>query len=200
MTSFSSAGFETLGRLNFPSAIAVVPFSSACGTIASTSVSTLIDVSGAESAPVRIVNISNAKHRNEKTLTRSSSSGQARRQRTLDLLMMMEMSHKECAPGAAVVTLAGKVTMGAESEQILGLVDNLLREGKRTIVFDIAGVNHIDSTGIGRFISSYHKISAAGGDMRMAGATGVLFQAFHVSMLDTVFRFFPDVEAACKPQ
>jgi len=133
-------------------------------------------------------------------LTRSSSSGHAAARRTLDLLMMMEMSHKECAPGAVVITLAGKVMMGAESEQILGLVDTLLRDGTRTIVFDVAGVKHIDSTGIGRFISSYHKISAAGGDMRMAGATGVLFQAFHVCMLDTVFRFYADVEAACKPQ
>jgi hypothetical protein len=32
----------------------------------------------------------------------------------------------------------------------------------------------------------------------MAGATGPLFEAFHVSMLDTVFRFYPDVEAASK--
>ncbi len=114
--------------------------------------------------------------------------------------MMMEISHKEIASGVVVVTLAGRVMMGAESEQILGLVDDLLREGKRAIIFDIAGITHIDSTGIGRFISSYHKISSAGGDMRMAGATGPLFEAFHVSMLDTVFRFYPDVETASKPQ
>ena len=85
--------------------------------------------------------------------------------------MMMEISHKEIAPGVVVIALAGRVMMGVESEQILGLVDGLLAEGKRIIIFDIAGVTHIDSTGIGRFISSYHKISAAGGDMRMAGAT-----------------------------
>jgi anti-anti-sigma factor len=114
--------------------------------------------------------------------------------------MMMEISHKEVAPGVVVLAITGRVMMGAESEQILGLLDGLLRDGKRTIIFDIAGITHIDSTGIGRFISSYHKISAAGGDMRMAGATGPLFQAFHVSLLDTVFRFYPDVEAASKAQ
>ena len=112
--------------------------------------------------------------------------------------MMMEISHKEIPPAAVVVTLAGKVMMGPESEKILNLVDGLLADGKRTIVFDVASVTHIDSTGIGRFISSYHRIAAAGGDMRMAGATGPLFQAFHVSLLDTVFRFYPDVEAASK--
>jgi anti-anti-sigma factor len=131
-------------------------------------------------------------------LTLARSGGLTAGQRTLDLLMMMEISHKEFTPGIVVVALAGKVMMGVESEQILGVVDNLLREGKRTIVFDVAGVKHIDSTGIGRFISSYHKISAAGGEMRMAGAAGVLFQAFHVCMLDTVFKFYPDVEEACK--
>jgi len=110
----------------------------------------------------------------------------------------MEMTHNEFAPGTAVITLAGKIMMGVESEKILSLVDDLLRDGKRTLIFNIAGVTKIDSTGIGRFISSYHKISAAGGQMRMAGATGYLFQAFHVSLLDTVFPFYPDVESACK--
>ncbi|MBZ5593127.1 MAG: STAS domain-containing protein [Acidobacteriia bacterium] len=112
--------------------------------------------------------------------------------------MMMEISHNEITPGVVVVTLAGKVMMGPESEQIVSLVDDLLRAGKRIIVFDFGGVTHIDSTGIGRFISSYHKIGAAGADMRMAGAAGPLFQAFHVSLLDRVFKFYPDVEAACK--
>jgi len=110
----------------------------------------------------------------------------------------MEISHREIAPGAIVVTVAGKVMMGTPSEQIVTLVEDLLRKDKRTIIFDIAGVTKIDSTGIGRFISSYNKIAAAGGEMRMAGATGTLRQAFHVSLLDTVFRFYPDVEAASK--
>jgi len=110
----------------------------------------------------------------------------------------MEISHSEKAPGTAVVTLAGKVMMGPESERILHVVDELMRQGKRVIVFDVAGVTHIDSTGIGRFISSYHKIAAAGGELRMAAATGAVFHAFHVSLLDRVFRFYQDVDAACK--
>jgi hypothetical protein len=34
--------------------------------------------------------------------------------------------------------------------------------------------------------------------MRMAGATGHLFQSFHVSMLDQVFPFYPSVEEAAR--
>jgi anti-anti-sigma factor len=110
--------------------------------------------------------------------------------------MLMEISHSQIAPGTAVVKLSGKVMMGQESEQIVNLVEQLLSAGTKTIIFDMAGVSHIDSTGVGRFISSYNKAASAGGEVRMAAATGHLFQVFHVSLLDTVFRFFPTVEEA----
>ncbi len=112
--------------------------------------------------------------------------------------MPMEIAQKEIAPDKVVIALAGKIMMGPESERIVTQVEDLLRHGKRNIIFDLAGVSHIDSTGIGRFISSYNKIMAAGGEMSMAGATGHLFDTFHVSLLDTVFRFYPTVEDACK--
>ena len=112
------------------------------------------------------------------------------------LQMPLEISHKEVAPGTVVVTLAGKLMLGPLGEEIVTLVDELLRKGERTIVFDLSGVTVIDSTGIGRFIASYNKIVAAGGEMRMAGATGHLFHSFKVSLLDQVFPFFATVEAA----
>ena len=110
----------------------------------------------------------------------------------------MEISHYEIPPATVVVTVAGKVMMGPESEQITTFVSDLLRKGKRTIIFDLVNVTKIDSTGIGRFISSYNQVAAAGGETRMAEAPRFVFQAFHVSRLDTVFRFFPTVDEACK--
>jgi anti-anti-sigma factor len=112
--------------------------------------------------------------------------------------MPFEISHTEVAPGRVVVTLSGKLMMGHDGEPIVPLVEELLREGKRIIVFDLSGVSVIDSTGIGRFIASYNKIMAAGGEMRMAGATGHILQSFRVSLLDQVFPFFPTAEDAAK--
>ena len=110
--------------------------------------------------------------------------------------MIDQVTHKEIAPGTVVFTLTGKLMMGRGGEPMLGQVEDLLRQGKRIFIFDLSGVTAIDSTGIGRFIASFNKITAAGGDLRMAGATGHVFDAFHVSLLDTVFRFFDSVEAA----
>ena len=110
----------------------------------------------------------------------------------------MEINHNEIAPDLVVITIAGKVMRGPESEQITTFVSDLLRQAKRKIVFNLAGVTKIDSTGIGRFIFSYNQIVAAGGEMRIAGARGFVFQAFHVCQLDTVFRFYPSVDEACQ--
>lgn len=110
----------------------------------------------------------------------------------------MEISQRETGPGVMVVAVSGRVMTGPSSEPIVTTVEDLLRRGYRKIVFDLAGITTIDSTGIGRFIFSYNRIAAAGGEMRMAGAQGHVFEAFHVSLLDTVFQFFDTVEAATK--
>lgn len=112
----------------------------------------------------------------------------------------MEISHNEIAPGMVVIKLAGKVMMGSESEQITTLVSDLLKQSKRTIIFDLTGITAIDSTGIGRFISSYNQIAAAKGQMRMAAAPGLVSRVFHVCRLDTVFRFYSTVEDACQAE
>ena len=110
--------------------------------------------------------------------------------------MALEISHRETEDGAIVVTLAGKIMLGVESQQIEMLVADLIGEGHRNFIFDMAGVNHIDSTGIGRFIACYNKVTQAGGGMALAGATGAVRDGFRVTRLDTVFQFFPDVESA----
>jgi anti-anti-sigma factor len=112
--------------------------------------------------------------------------------------MPFEITHQEIAPGKVVIALAGKLMVGHDGEPIVPLVEDLLREGKRIIIFDLSTVTVIDSTGIGRFIASYNKITAAGGEMRMAGATGHILQSFRVSLLDQVFPFFSNVEDAAK--
>jgi anti-sigma B factor antagonist len=110
--------------------------------------------------------------------------------------MPLAIHHYDVAPGTVAVSLSGKLMLGPEGEEIPALVDEFLRQGKKIVVFDLSGLTTIDSTGIGRFIASYNKISAAGGEMRMAGASGHLFQSFHVSLLDQVFPFYSSLEDA----
>ena len=108
----------------------------------------------------------------------------------------MEIEHQQVADGTVVITLAGKLMLGPEGDGIVTLVEELLAAGNRKFIFDLSGVTVIDSTGIGRFISSFNKIMTAGGEMRMAGATGHVMQSFKVSLLDKVFSFYPSLQQA----
>jgi anti-anti-sigma factor len=109
---------------------------------------------------------------------------------------MMEIAHHEGRDGTVIVTLAGKLMLGPEGDRIVTLVEERLAAGRRKFIFDLSGVTVIDSTGIGRFIAAFNKIMAAGGQMRMAGATGHVMQSFRVSLLDKVFSFYPSLQQA----
>ncbi|MBL8213214.1 MAG: STAS domain-containing protein [Bryobacterales bacterium] len=107
-----------------------------------------------------------------------------------NLSNLLVIEHTKADGGAAHITLRGKLMLGSDSEQLDDLVARLLGEGVSDFVFDLAGLTHIDSTGIGRFISAFNKIMLVdGGRMRMAGAQGTVRSAFRVTKLDTIFEF-----------
>lgn len=96
----------------------------------------------------------------------------------------------------SVITLRGKLMLGEEAAQLETLVPDLVKSGRKNLIFDLSGVTHIDSTGIGRFIDAYSRLGQIGGQLRLAGATGAVRDSFRVTRLDTIFKFYPNVEAA----
>ena len=108
----------------------------------------------------------------------------------------VQIAHQQIRPGMAVVSLSGKLMLGTGTSAIEELIKELLAKGDLRIVIDLSGVTHIDSTGIGTLIASLGKIMQAGGGLAMAGASGVVREGFRVTRLDSVFRFFPDVNSA----
>lgn len=112
--------------------------------------------------------------------------------------MSLAIEQTDVNGSTSVITLKGKLMLGTEAAAMEGLVPSLLKAGRKNLVFDLSGVTHIDSTGIGRFIDAYTRLQPAGGQMRLAGATGAVRDSFRVTRLDTVFKFYPTVEAACE--
>lgn len=112
--------------------------------------------------------------------------------------MAITVEHRDIQHATTVITLSGKLVLGEESAQLENLVPELLKSGRRNLVFDLSGVTHIDSTGMGRFIDAYSRLGQVRGQMRLAGATGAVRDSFRVTRLDTVFLFYASVEKACE--
>jgi len=111
--------------------------------------------------------------------------------------MDLSIEHKQIAPATRVVAISGNLLLGPGCLELEALVPQLIADGARNLVFDLSKMTRIDSTGIGRFIDTYGRLRQSGGQMRMAGAAGIVRDAFRLTRLDTVFSFYPTVEEAC---
>lgn len=109
---------------------------------------------------------------------------------------MLEIQTEERTPGVFIIRLNGKLMMGLESASLESLVQQRIESGGRHLVFDLAQLKQIDSTGIGRFISAFNRLMPLKGTLRMAAATPIVRQSFRVTRLDTVFQFHDTVEDA----
>lgn len=111
-------------------------------------------------------------------------------------LCMLEIQVEELRPGVIVIRLSGKLIMGTESAALESMVNEHLDAGARHLVFDLGELKQIDSTGIGRFISTYNRLLQLEGTLGMAAAKPVVRQSFRVTRLDTVFKFYDSVAEA----
>lgn len=109
---------------------------------------------------------------------------------------MLEIQNKNMEPGILVVAIAGRITMGRECKHLEWTTDNFIREEHKKVIFDLAGVTHIDSTGIGIIMMSAGQLKEVGGQLRVACATGHVEKVLIMTNVDKVVGLHPSVEAA----
>jgi anti-sigma B factor antagonist len=96
----------------------------------------------------------------------------------------------------AVLSLAGRLTLGRDCQRVEWQVDDLLREGKLNVVFDLSALSFIDSAGVGIVMMCFGKLKKAGGSLLLAGAQGYVENTFKMTHVNDVVGLFPSVEAA----
>ncbi len=105
---------------------------------------------------------------------------------------------KRIEPDIMVVEIAGRIVLGPECKQIEWLMADLLRENEKKIIFDLAGVSHIDSTGVGIVVVCSGKAEEAGGEVRIAGAQGVVEEILRRTKVDSIVALHSTTAAAVK--
>jgi anti-sigma B factor antagonist len=64
-------------------------------------------------------------------------------------------------------------------------------------VIDLAGLNSIDSSGIGTLVSCAGHMGQSGGQMRLAGAQGSVAKVFEMVHMDRIVPLDTDLAQAC---
>src|SRR5450432_1944701 len=110
--------------------------------------------------------------------------------------MILTIERKEIAPDVVALELTGRIILGNNSRDVELKLGEILHENIRKIIFDLKGITMLDSTGVGILVVSQAKIKKEGGELRIAGATGVVEDILKMTSVEKLVRLFPTVEAA----
>lgn len=110
--------------------------------------------------------------------------------------MILTIERKQLPPDITVLELSGRIILGNNSRDVELKLAEILAQNARKIIFDLAGVTMLDSTGVGILVVSQAKIKKEGGELRISGATGVVEDILKMTSVDKLVHFFPTVAAA----
>ena len=107
--------------------------------------------------------------------------------------------HERRERDVAVLDLKGRIRINGGTLALHRSIRCLVEEGKTKILLNLAGVTHIDSTGLGELISSYITVSNKGGQIKLVHLTKRLQDIMTITKLLTVFDVYdnePDALAS----
>ena len=96
--------------------------------------------------------------------------------------------------GIVIVDLDGKVALGETNSQLHEALRNLVSEGKKNVILNLAKVSTIDSSGLGEIVAGYSTLSAAGGTLKLINLPERVTDLMTITKLYTVFDIY-DTEA-----
>jgi len=109
---------------------------------------------------------------------------------------MLTIEKKILPPDVVVLEIAGRIVLGRACQNVEWQVEDLLKENRKKVVLDLSKVSLVDSTGVGIVVMCLARLKRAGGELRIAGATGKVEEVFRLTNLDKVTPFYPTAAAA----
>jgi len=96
----------------------------------------------------------------------------------------------------AIVDISGQLRLGEGTGKLRDIVQQLVHDGYRKIVLNLAGVKHIDSSGIGELMSNYTTLRNNGGELKLMKLDKNVRNLLQITRLFTLFDVHDDQETA----
>lgn len=103
-----------------------------------------------------------------------------------------EVSH------VTILDIHGRLVLGPEIGQLRSAVRDLVADGKKKIILNLADVDYLDSSGVGELVGSFTTVRNAGGELKLLNLTQKVHDVLHVTKLYTVFDIKDDEFTAVK--
>lgn len=110
--------------------------------------------------------------------------------------------------GIVVSVISGRTTDNVSVLKVSGYLDTttageletalygLIKKGSYKIVIDLSGVSYISSAGWGIFIGEIKQIRMNGGDLKLVGMVGDVFEVFQLLEFQSILHAYQTVDEA----
>jgi anti-sigma B factor antagonist len=105
--------------------------------------------------------------------------------------MSLEIQQRD-NEGIAVLDMKGRITVGKEATALREKVAELAAANVRNLVFNLAGVDYIDSTGLGALVMCATTLRKTGGNVKLVNLNRRNIELLVMTKLATVFEIFTD--------
>lgn len=92
--------------------------------------------------------------------------------------------------GVVIVDLIGKIALGESNRELHETIRQLIIEGKKNVVLNLAKVTVIDSSGLGELVSSYATLEKNAGTLKLLNLPEKVIELMTITKLYTVFDVF----------
>jgi anti-sigma B factor antagonist len=97
-----------------------------------------------------------------------------------------------------IVDLHGRIVLGDETDILRRHIRELIAAGKKKIILNLAGVDYIDSAGVGELVAGFTAVRNSGGELKLLNLTKKVHDVLNVTKLYTVFDIKDDEFKAVK--
>jgi len=105
--------------------------------------------------------------------------------------MSLEIQQRD-REGIAVLEMKGRITVGKEATALREKVAELAVSKVRNLVFNMEGVDYIDSTGLGALVMCATTLRKTGGNVKLVNLNRRNIELLVMTRLATCFEIFTD--------
>jgi anti-sigma B factor antagonist len=100
--------------------------------------------------------------------------------------------------GITIVDITGKITVGEGNVILREIMGDLVGKGKKKVVLNLAGVDFIDSAGMGELVKSYTTLRKQGGQLKLMNLQDKVENLLKLTSLTQVFDIQKDEASAVR--
>ncbi len=105
--------------------------------------------------------------------------------------MPMKLSTREIKPGIILFEITGRVSMGDDCTLLDTEVEQHIQKNENRIIFELSGVNHVDSAVIGQIVKCLTRLKRSGGALRLSGVHGMVEGVLKMTQLYQALAIYP---------